>query len=312
MRVRDFAMTVVATLVIVAPSAATCQEKAGDSVFRVTRDILITEIIPSAKGTFRNVPFYANSWGMRDKEYSLKPPRNTYRIALLGSSFSQGDGVLVEQTHPWLLEERLNRDGPGAPNQHYEILNFSVGGYSTLQYLFLLDTKVFQFAPNEVIVVLHSIEENRIATQLVKLIRTRIPIPYPFIREQLATAGVEPSMEEPELRRRLAPIVPVIMQWLDRQIVETCRAHHVPLLAIPFIEPPDNPKRAERRTQMAAWASQAGMKLLSMEGAYGTHQADSLHLPGDMHLTVLGHKLVADRLYESLRATDTALQRHLR
>jgi hypothetical protein len=82
-----------------------------------------------------------------------------------------------------------------------------------------------------------------------------------------------------------------------------------PLLAIQFVEPGQSEKSGA--THRAGSLGIAGRNEAAQHGrCVYSHQADSLHLPGDMHSTVLGHKVVADRLYESLRATDTALQRH--
>jgi hypothetical protein len=246
---------------------------------------------------------------MRDKEYSLKPPPHTYRIALLGSSFSLGGGVPVGQTHESLLEDRLNREGPGAPQRRYEILNFSVGQYGILQYFVLTDRKVFNFSPNAVIVVFHSLEANRLAIYLTRMIRDRVPIPYPYMQAKLREVGVRPEMEEPELRRRLRPIVPDLIKWMDRRIVEMCRARGVTVIAIPFPIPLQNPNEQKDLANLATIASQAGMRLLVLQDAYRGYPVDSLHLPGDGHLNVLGHKVVADRLFERLREDDAKLLR---
>jgi len=50
-----------------------------------------------------------NSYGYRDKEWSLKKPPNTYRIAVLGDSFVEAFQVETKRTFLTLTEKQLNR-----------------------------------------------------------------------------------------------------------------------------------------------------------------------------------------------------------
>ncbi len=290
----------------VAPAAAQTQADAGRRLegahMRVTHNVLGYELVPSFTGTFKAAPFRTNRWGMRDKEYELKPPRGTYRIAFLGSSFSMGGGVPEEQTHEALLEDRLNREGPGTPSRRIEILNFSVGGYGLLQYVALMEKKIFTFSPNAVIIVIHS-TDVRILAKLTSLLRAGIPIEDPYLRQTLQKAGVQPGMEAPELRRRLSSVSLDLVKWSYQRIAQRCREHGVPLVGIAFEEP--RQRGQEQVAEMAALASEAGIPVLDLKGVYDGRSLSDVKLrPGDVHLNVLGHKLVADRLYGLLREND--------
>jgi hypothetical protein len=269
---------------------------------RQTNNDLIHELVPSFSGKFKGVPLRTNQWGMRDKEYQLKPSPGTYRIALLGSSFTFGAGVPAEQTIESLLEDRLNREGPGTPDRHYEILNFSVMRYGVLQYLGITEKKLFPFEPNAVLVVIHTLELNRMVNNLLALIRQGIPIEYPYMQQQLQQAGIRPHMAETELRRKLAPIAPDLVGWSYRRIAEICHDHDVPIVGIVFREP-----RAISEKELAAatkLVAAAGIPLIDIQGAYDGGSLSSYRMPLDAHLNPLGHKVVADRLYELLRAND--------
>ena len=270
---------------------------------RMTGDMLSHELIPSFNGTYKNAPFQANRWGMRDKDYELRPAPGTYRIAFLGSSFSMAGGVPVEQAHEWLLEERLNREGPGAPRREYEILNFSVAGYGVMHQVVTAEKKVFRFTPNSVLVVIHSIEPSRMIDYLISAIRAKIPIEYPYVRQKLQEAGVQPDMEEPELRRRLSPVSLDLVRWSFQRLVHVCREHGVPVAAIAFFEPRRSQRDAQLR-MLAGVASGAGIQVLSLEGTFDGHPAASVSLKRDAHLNALGHQLVADRLFQLLREND--------
>lgn len=76
----------------------------------------------SIKKNGRSALYKANSQGIRgDREYELSPPQDIIRIATFGNSFTHCDDVNNKDT--W--QEYLNRS-----DEHLEILNFGVGGYS--------------------------------------------------------------------------------------------------------------------------------------------------------------------------------------
>ncbi len=82
-----------------------------------------------------NVSYNINSQGLRDKEYPLEKPQNSYRILSLGDSFTEGWGVKIEDSYPKQLETLLNSH---ITDQRYEVINTGVAGYSTvLEYLYL-------------------------------------------------------------------------------------------------------------------------------------------------------------------------------
>jgi len=98
---------------------------------------------------FKLVPFRTNSQGLRDQEYSLNKPEGTYRIAIIGDSFSVPEGVKLKQAYHTLLEKKLNQeDGEGS----YEVINFSVGGYTLRQYAAVLKHKAQAYDPDLVVI----------------------------------------------------------------------------------------------------------------------------------------------------------------
>ncbi len=274
----------------------------GQPFVRMTGDVLGYELVPSFKGTYKGASFFTNQWGMRDKNYDLTRPARTYRIALVGSSFTMGGGVPADQNIESLVENQLNRDGPGAPRRRYEILNFSVGGYGILQNVAVTERKVFAFTPNAVLLVIHSSEALRMTAYLTGLVRAGVEIDYPYIREKLQGAGVLRDMGEPELRRRLSPYAADLVRWSYQRIADKCHEHGSIVVGILFPEP--MPRRGPELSRIAGWASEAGIPLLSLDGAYAGHPLDSVKLPGELHLNALGHRLVADRLYQALRIND--------
>src|SRR5262245_36014013 len=58
---------------------------------------------PNASGFFRNSEFTMevriNSTGQRDREFPLAKPAGTYRVVVLGDSFTFGHGVAADETY---------------------------------------------------------------------------------------------------------------------------------------------------------------------------------------------------------------------
>lgn len=94
-----------------------------------------------------------NSFGIRDKEYSLEKPTGTYRIFVVGDSYTFGWGVDNEDIYTEVLEERLNGNGGGK----YEVFNLGINGIGTdLKYLRLLQYS--DYSPD--LVILHVVQND--------------------------------------------------------------------------------------------------------------------------------------------------------
>jgi hypothetical protein len=101
--------------------------------------VLHHRFIPNVKSRFKTSSFDTqydiNSFGLRDKEYSIKKPGGSTRILMVGDSFTEGIGVEASETFSKVLEGLLNGAGT---NARYEVINAGVGSYSPLpEYLYL-------------------------------------------------------------------------------------------------------------------------------------------------------------------------------
>lgn len=94
-----------------------------------------------------NVVYRINSFGFRDKERSLEKPADTFRILMLGDSFTEGWGVSQDKTFSALLEAKLNN----LSAKHFEVINMGVASYSPLLEYLQIKNIGLKFNPDMVI-----------------------------------------------------------------------------------------------------------------------------------------------------------------
>jgi len=92
-----------------------------------------------------------NSEGLRDREHTKAKPPNTWRVAVLGDSFTEAIHVPVEQTFWSKLERKLGNCQAVKGRKNVEVINFGVQGYGTAQQLIVLRKKVWDYSPDIVI-----------------------------------------------------------------------------------------------------------------------------------------------------------------
>jgi len=97
---------------------------------------------------------HINSSGFRDQKRSYERPDGTFRIAVLGNSWTEALQVPLERTYPAVLESDLQKNGC-FHGRRVEVLNFGVAGYSTGQELLTLQQEVWKFKPDLVLLAIY-------------------------------------------------------------------------------------------------------------------------------------------------------------
>ncbi|MEK6808730.1 MAG: hypothetical protein AABY14_03525, partial [Nanoarchaeota archaeon] len=102
-----------------------------------------------------NVEVKINSKGLRDREIDYTKPKGTYRILVLGDSFSFGYGVDLNESYGKVLERLLNANSKA---KRFEVINagFASGNSIDTAYIFLKneglkynqDLVIFGFLPS--------------------------------------------------------------------------------------------------------------------------------------------------------------------
>jgi hypothetical protein len=273
--------------------------------YRARADILFGELVASRTGVFRDRPFTTNRWGMRDREYPLEKPPGTWRLALVGPSDAMGSGVGDEQAFEARLEEQLNRDRAGAPHAAYQVLNFSVGGYSLVQLLAVLDQRVSAFSPDAVIVTYHPGDPEEVVRTLARAVRENVAIPFPELAAVVDSLALRADLPAREAESRLLPLRYELTRRVLALMAERSRAMNVrPVLL--SLRNPTTTRLDDRPLQDAA---EAGFLVINLSDAYRGYDEDDMRLRSyDRHPNARGHQVLADRLYEELLAHGEALR----
>lgn len=110
----------------------------------------ITRIMLYKDGNPFRIDYNLNSEGFRDYDHNLQKPNGTFRITVLGDSFTFGQGVYkVEDTNPKKLEELLNKS---FGKKKYEVFNFGERGINTKEELKILKDYGLKYKPDLVII----------------------------------------------------------------------------------------------------------------------------------------------------------------
>jgi len=112
---------------------------------------VIYEFKPSIESYFKLDDFSTNSQGLRDKEYTTEKPDNTFRVAVIGGSFTVPAGVEIDDAFHSILEKRLNEENS---DLNYEFINFGVSGYRINNKIATLKHKALKYSPDLILFVL--------------------------------------------------------------------------------------------------------------------------------------------------------------
>ena len=268
---------------------------------RLTDNLLKVELNPSTSVLFYDKPFSTNSWGMRDQEYALEKEPDVYRVALLGASHVMGWGVADNETFEWLLEDRLNNENSGEPYTRYEILNFAVSGYSTLDRLLVLEDKALAFEPNALFYVGHPGDAERMVDNLIERTKAGVEIPFDFVKQIVQKAEVTQDTSGADAKRRLQPYGDELVAWAYEQIMaESERQGILPIwILLPRIVGVDEVEESAHAIQQAR---DAGFIILDLHDVYGTGNIEAIRLESwDWHPNALGHQMIAEKLYQLLQ-----------
>jgi hypothetical protein len=273
-----------------------------------TNDLRGVEFVHDYVGSFKRKTLRTNQWGFRDRDYELEKPPGTFRVVVLGGSYTMGSGVENDETFENLVEDRLNQE-PSLAGRHFEFLNFSMAGYSVLQSMSLLDRKAIDFDPDLVLCVIHTNEIVMVRRGLRASVGQGRDLQYPWLEEIVERSGARPGMSQTKLEQQLEPYLPEVMEQSMHTIAETARRHGSMPVALYLPLTGEDLRRSNSRSQgVLDMARRAGMFTLAIPKAYGDHPRDSLIVaPWDGHPNAFAHRLIARHAVAALLGARDSL-----
>jgi hypothetical protein len=145
--------------------------------------------------------------------------------------------------------------------------------------------------------------------QIQKLNAEEREVSYPFLQEALVKADLSSDMPPQEVRRRLDPLADEIIRQSFLRMGQKSRESGVPIIGA-FVPSTEEIKGYDRKNHplLISYAKESDFKVIILDGAYAGHTEEDIQLaPWDTHLSVMGHRLVADRFYRALVEHDAEL-----
>jgi hypothetical protein len=146
-------------------------------IFYTTDTVRGYALQPGVSGWYRKegeAYVRVNSDGLRDREHAKAKPAGTLRIAVLGDSYAEALQVPLEDAF-WVVMEHRLQTCPAFAGRRIEVINFGVSGYGTAQELLTLRQKVWDYAPD---IVLLALTTNNDITDNLRALKRTDEIPY--------------------------------------------------------------------------------------------------------------------------------------
>ncbi|MCB9301744.1 MAG: hypothetical protein H6566_13935 [Lewinellaceae bacterium] len=271
-------------------------------------DILLKNLLPNQKKKFKGGLFTTNSFGIRDREYSLEKPDNTLRIVILGGSIEMGTGINTDQTFENVLEDELNKNGLISKDTKVEILNFAISGNHLFQNVAMLEWEASKFKPQVVIYPAHPNEEHRLMSSVHRAFQTHRDLTFPFLKELEAEAGLSSVATEAEFFEKVGYRQRETTAYGYNRILEYCRKNQaVPVwIYVPTLD--DNEVKSED-VELEALVKKMGFYTLNLKDSFGNLDPESLKIaPWDAHPNAKGHQLLANEMLKQLQQNKELLQ----
>ena len=273
-------------------------------LYRSRPDFLLRELTPSVTVTNAGALATTNPLGMRDREYTIAKPADAYRMLLVGASHELGSGVKDDETFENLVEDRLNGERAGAPHSKYEILNLSVGSAGLLQKVARIEQIGFEYKPDAVLLSVYEPDRMFILLHLSEILRRSIEAPpeyREFLSEIYRKAGVHGGMPDLVIQRRLQPFVPELYEWVFRRFAQQCAQRGIRALAV-YRPQPGEEVQSDEYSAVLRLTRSAGLSLVDLTQAFEsvTDSKTIVLAEWDTHTNALGHRLLADALYDRL------------
>lgn len=248
-----------------------------------------------------------NSLGMPNAEYGVEKPAHTRRIALMGDSTSVGP---YGHSYELLLEQKLNQCCRTADIQQFQVLNFSVPGYTMLQKMDMALETAKRFHPDVYVMALSFRDMHATIHHIGDLETGGIDLKYAYLKRTAASAGIQRNDRKPSISKKLDPYRMPILRWALEQVLDAAAAQGAKTVIFLVPMPENLTTQKADFAQFDALANSIGVPVLDLGRAYDS-ASDLRKLqivpPEDRHPNIRGNEMIYNELSARLAAQPEAM-----
>jgi alginate O-acetyltransferase complex protein AlgI len=262
-------------------------------------DFRKSKLKPNMTVEFRWKKFSTNSFGLRDKEYSKIKSDSTFRIALLGASYTLGSGVADGEPYENIVETQLNSLIDDSQIKEIEIWNFSGVGFAIPQYLAYCKSEIFQYDIDMVLVISNPNEYGRMMNygNIANFIHDGNDLEFEFLKKMVKKDNLETGTDKKKIRRRLKKHAKELYRGFLDGIALDCKKNNSKYGLIFLVDTGTKPPKD--RELIKGIADSLGYSLFDLTGVFdGYLQEDIAVSSFDAHPNKLGHQLIAKKLID--------------
>jgi hypothetical protein len=244
-----------------------------------------------------------NSQGMRDREYSLKKPPGTFRVALVGDSIGAGWGVNAEDRFESILEKTWDARARARSGSNVEIINCAVPGHAPGQRWYHFGLLGWSMEPDLLIYESTAADVGWDERRLRFLLARGLGWDSSMYKGVLESSGVERSKSPDQYKRALQPRHWEVLAGVYRAMTVDCRARGVPIywVLVPRIGRRGDAENTGRLIETARSAGFSGV--IDLTDAFDGLDPTRLAVDrNDFHPNAFGHARLAQRLDLALEA----------
>ncbi|MBI3312605.1 MAG: SGNH/GDSL hydrolase family protein [Candidatus Omnitrophica bacterium] len=277
----------------------------------------VWQLKPNLDIYFKKVKVKTNSQGLFDQEYSIDKDPNTFRVAVVGDSFTMPDGVEIEKAFHSLLETRLNQESTG---EKYEFINFAAAMYSFRQYVAVINERALAYKPDMILIGFCSENDYRpypekLYREIYKPRSTTRPFTYLYTVEKI-TGILKGRIKSPDYAKKAerqsrntatGPKPKRYMKEMFSRLERISRENKIPIVVVNLQTWPTPENLTGYLEELALTHGIYFVDLSFLLPREKTRQYQIYRADG--HPNAKAHKIFADALYQYLKNKQLITQK---
>ncbi len=265
---------------------------------------VVFELKPDLDTYFKLKPLATNSDGLRDREYDRVKPAGTFRIAVVGDSFTMPSGVAIEDAFHTRLERRLNRQHA---DLNVEVVNFAVSGLGLREYVAIVEHRCLPYDPDLILVGFCARNDHKPSKWTYDHSWQPKPVARPFFTRSFVHEGFKLAKEirrkkekskTPRRRIRADEHKQYLSRYLGK-LGDLSRRSSTPVLVVLL------DIGVVKSNYLEKTLSSQGIHFLNATLAFkGKPYADYMVNPLDSHPNAAANEIFAEEIFAYLREKD--------